>query len=144
MGALPQGGSTAARRRVRRRALSRSAPGDSPALGAWAEELACRHLLDNGLVLLERNYRYRRGEIDLVMRDGATIAFIEVRMRSRDDFGSGAESVDERKQRRVRWTAEHYLQRHGNSRTVCRFDVVSIARDGEAHTLSWIRDAFRP
>jgi putative endonuclease len=117
--------------------------GNSSARGAWAEDLACRHLLDQGLVLLRRNYRCRRGEIDLVMRDGATIAFVEVRMRSRDDFGNGAQSVDQRKQSRVRSTAEHYLLRHANPLSACRFDVVSIGRAGDAHTLTWIRDAFR-
>ncbi len=60
------------------------------------------------------------------MRDGSTIAFIEVRLRNRTDFGSGAESVDARKQTRVSSSAEHYLQRHATLLADCRFDVVSI------------------
>jgi putative endonuclease len=110
--------------------------------GAWAEDLACRHLLDQGLELLTRNYRCRHGEIDLVMRDGSTISFIEVRLRSRTDFGSGAESVDARKQSRVLASAEHFLQRHSSLLAPCRFDVVSIRRSGNTHELEWIRDAF--
>ncbi len=110
--------------------------------GAWAEDLACRHLLDQGLRLVTRNYRCRHGEIDLVMRDGPTIAFIEVRMRNRTDFGSGAESVDARKQVRVLSSAEHYLQRHATLLADCRFDVVSILQSGNTHRLEWIRNAF--
>ena len=114
----------------------------SVARGAWAEELACRHLLDQGLRLVTRNYRCRHGEIDLVMRDGSTIAFIEVRLRNRTDFGSGAESVDARKQARLLSSAEHYLQRHATLLADCRFDVVSILQCGNTRQLEWIRNAF--
>lgn len=76
------------------------------------------------------------------MRDGDTIAFVEVRMRSRLDFGSGAESVDARKRSRILATAEHYLQRHASLLAGCRFDVVSIHRRAGAHRITWIRDAF--
>ncbi|MEE9265768.1 MAG: YraN family protein [Gammaproteobacteria bacterium] len=110
--------------------------------GAWAENLACQHLLDHGLRLVTRNYRCRHGEIDLVMRDGSTIAFIEVRLRNRTDFGSGAESVDARKQARLLSSAEHYLQRHATLLTDCRFDVVSILQCGNTQQLDWIRNAF--
>jgi len=112
------------------------------ARGAWAEDLACQHLLAQGLRLVTRNYRCRHGEIDLVMRDAATIAFVEVRLRSRTDFGSGAESVDARKQARLLSSAEHYLQRYATLLADCRFDVVSIRRSGNGHQLEWIRHAF--
>ena len=110
--------------------------------GAWAEDLACKHLIDHGLRLIARNYRCRHGEIDLVMRDGKTIAFIEVRLRNRIDYGSGAESVDARKQLRLVSSAEHYLQRHANLLAKCRFDVVSILELDNTHRLQWIRNAF--
>ena len=110
--------------------------------GAWAEDLACRHLLDQGLRLLNRNYRCRHGEIDLVMQEATTIAFVEVRLRSRTNFGSGAESVDARKQARLLSSAEHYLQRHATLLTDCRFDVVSIRRSGNSHQIELIRHAF--
>ena len=112
------------------------------ARGAWAEDLACRHLLDQGLRLLSRNYRCRHGEIDLVMQDASTIAFVEVRLRSRTNFGSGAESVDARKQTRLLSSAEHYLQRRATLLADCRFDVVSIRRSGNTHLIEWIRHAF--
>ncbi len=110
--------------------------------GAWAEDLAYRHLLDQGLRLVTRNYRCRHGEIDLIMRDGPTIVFVEVRLRNRTDFGSGAESVDARKQARVSSSAEHYLQRHATLLADCRFDVVSILQSGDTYRLDWIRNAF--
>jgi putative endonuclease len=110
--------------------------------GAWAEDLACRYLQDHGLRLATRNYRCRHGEIDLVMQDGSTIIFVEVRLRSRTDFGSGAESVDSRKQARVLSSAEHYLQRHATLLAPCRFDVVSILKKSNTHQLEWIRNAF--
>lgn len=111
-------------------------------LGARAEELACRHLRDRGLRVLTRNYRCRHGEIDLVMEDGLRIVFVEVRLRRRPDFGSGADSVGRVKQRRILASAEHYLQRHATLDASCRFDVVSIDRHGDGHRLRWIRAAF--
>lgn len=110
--------------------------------GARAEDLACEHLVSHGLSLVTRNYRCRHGEIDLVMRDGNAIAFIEVRLRNRTDYGSGAESVDARKQARLVSCAEHYLQRHASLLAKCRFDVVSILESNNTHSLKWIRNAF--
>ncbi len=112
------------------------------ARGTWAEDLACRHLTDHGLRLIARNYRCRHGEIDLIMRDGAVIAFVEVRFRSRIDFGSGVESVDARKRARLLSSAEHYLQRHATLQVDCRFDVVSILKSRNTHQLNWLRNAF--
>ncbi len=116
------------------------------ALGAGAEESACCHLLDRGLRLIARNYRCRYGEIDLIMCDdsdnSSTIVFVEVRMRSRTDFGSGAQSVDSRKQGRLLRSAEHYLKRHATLLARCRFDVVSIHRAGNEHRINWIQNAF--
>jgi putative endonuclease len=120
------------------------------ALGTGAEESACRYLLDRGLRLIARNYRCRYGEIDLIMGDdsgngstnGSTIVFVEVRMRSRTDFGSGAQSVDSRKQRRILRSAEHYLKRRATLLARCRFDVVSIHRAGNEHRINWIQNAF--
>ena len=117
-------------------------PSAPAARGAWAEDLACRHLIDKGLRLLQRNYRCRHGEIDLVMREGRTIIFVEVRLRSRTDYGSGAESVDTRKQARIFSSAEHYLQRHATLVAKCRFDVVSILKIGGTYELDWIKNAF--
>jgi putative endonuclease len=118
--------------------------------GRLAEDFACRFLQQRGLRLLERNYHCRRGEIDLVMKEDECIVFVEVRYRGNPRFGSGAESVDHRKQARLIATAQHYLHSHRRSADApCRFDVVSIslAADGgepsRAQPVQWIRDAFQ-
>ena len=74
------------------------------------------------------------------MRDGEHLVFVEVRYRSRSDFGGAAASVTAAKQARLALAAQHYLQRHGD-RAPCRFDVVALAPDQPPH---WIRDAFQP
>lgn len=110
--------------------------------GHEAEDAACAHLARHGLGLLARNYRSPWGEIDLVMQDGATLVFVEVRYRGNRDFGTPAETVDSGKQARLRATAEHYLQHtRGASRKACRFDIVAIA-GGPDGGLDWLRNAF--
>jgi putative endonuclease len=108
------------------------------ARGQDAERSACAYLERRGLVLVERNFRTRRGEIDLVMRQGRDLVFIEVRYRSNHRFGGGLESVDAAKRRRLIAAAQEYLQRHGN-RCAARFDVVAMDADGR---IDWIRNAF--
>ncbi|NLO79422.1 MAG: YraN family protein [Xanthomonadaceae bacterium] len=106
--------------------------------GESAERRAERYLRAQGLRLLDRNYRSPHGEIDLIMQDGATLVFVEVRLRSNPRFGSGADSIDHRKRQRLLRTAEHYLQRQRRI-PACRFDVVSLDGTGKIH---WIPDAF--
>ena len=84
---------------------------DSNKTGQQAEESAYHYLKTQGLVLVERNYNSPRGEIDLIMQDNNTTVFIEVRYRSNNWFGSGAESVDQHKQQKLLATAVHYLQK---------------------------------
>jgi putative endonuclease len=105
--------------------------------GDAAEERAARFLERKGLRLVARNYRTRQGEIDLIVQEGSVLVFVEVRMRSANRFGDGAESVDWRKQRRLVAAARHYLMRLGRE-PACRFDVVSL--EGDEPT--WIRGAF--
>ncbi len=107
--------------------------------GQSAETVARRHLEKAGLSLIERNFRSRQGEIDLVMRDGDTLVFVEVRYRRQDRFGTGAESVDRRKRMRLVRAAQYYLLKHpADAERPCRFDVVSLAPS----RVDWIRDAF--
>jgi len=112
--------------------------------GPWAEDLACRRLLQSGLTLLARNYRCGSGELDLVLRDSGAVVFVEVRFRGRGDYGTSAESVDLRKQRRLVRTARHYLHRHPHeNRTSVRFDVVLVDGEPARPTIEWIRNAFQ-
>ena len=119
---------------------------DSPvhlSRGREAEELACDHLRQQGLRVAERNYRSPHGEIDLIMQERDTLVFVEVRYRSNADFGTPAETVDRRKQARLRATAEHYLQNTPRaSKKACRFDIVAITGDGENRDIRWLRDVF--
>ncbi|UHD18906.1 YraN family protein [Thiocapsa bogorovii] len=87
---------------------------------------------------IARNHRCRFGEIDLVMRDGETLVFVEVRYRRSDRFGSPAETVDRRKQQRLTAAASHYLQAHPTV-LPCRFDVVAVSGGDR---IEWIKNAF--
>lgn len=115
----------------------------SCARGAAAEDAALRFLQSRGLALLQRNYRCRRGEIDLVMHDGPSLVFVEVRARESDAYGGAAASIGRGKQRRVVAAARHFLMTHpGESRRPARFDVVAISGDDGENSLRWIRAAF--
>jgi len=107
--------------------------------GGAAEDLAARYLEDRGLVIVDRNWRCRAGEIDLVARDGATLVFVEVRLRTSAAFGGAAASVDAHKQRRFLRAARAYLSGRGD--TPCRCDVVALDRLDPSR-VEWIRDAF--
>ncbi len=114
------------------------------ARGRAIEDIAARTLERDGLRIVRRNYLCRVGEIDLVMRDGATLVFVEVRYRRSDSHGAGAESVDRRKQRRIARAASHYLQRHHDGdEPPCRFDVVCVSGDPASPRIDWIPDAFQ-
>lgn len=127
-------------------------PPDRAALGRAAEDLAARHLEAQGAEVLLRNFRRRTGELDLVARHEGIVLVVEVRLRSRDDFGGGAASVDARKQRRLVRTTQQLLQsRPDLARLPLRFDVVVVTPDGAARSmatatagwkLEWIRHAF--
>lgn len=121
-------------------------PENTTVLGRRAEDVACQHLEAHGLRLLERNYRCRAGEIDLVMLDGATLVLVEVRSRSTSAHGDAASTVGARKQRRFIRAARHLLlTRPDYRRLAARFDVVAIdsGGSGEPPRITWIRDAFR-
>ena len=117
------------------------AAGPSPkARGDAAEDLALAHLRAAGLVLVTRNYRTPGrggGEIDLVMRDGATLVFVEVRRRRNARHGGAIASVGWVKQRRIVFAARHFLLRWG-APPPCRFDIVGV-EDGRC---TWVRAAF--
>ena len=109
--------------------------------GKDAEHLALRHLEQHGLRLLAQNWLCKRGELDLVMLDGDTVVFVEVRYRKHAAWGGALESVDARKRQRLILAAELFLQRESRwGRQPCRFDVVAI---GPGDTgLNWLRNAF--
>jgi putative endonuclease len=113
-------------------------PESGQVIGSTKEEQALRYLEQRGLRLVARNYRCRQGEIDLVMRDGDCLAFVEVRYRKSTGFGSPAETVTPSKQRRIICAARHYLQHHPTG-SDCRFDILAIT--GTVR-VEWLKNAF--
>ena len=113
----------------------------APSPGAIAETLAEQFLIRKGLKPVQRNFRCRGGEIDLIMKDGSGLVFVEVRLRTNKSFAGAAESIAGRKQQRVMLAAQHYLAALGST-PPCRFDVIALdALD--AARIEWIRDAFQ-
>ena len=110
-----------------------------PHRGAEAEAMAAAFLEQRGLRVLERNYRCRLGEIDLVARDGDTTVFVEVRQRASNAFGGAAASITAKKRMRIVRAARFYLSRL-EATPACRFDALLV--EGDPPRIDWIRDAF--
>jgi putative endonuclease len=112
--------------------------------GRQFELMACNWLRHKGCKLVTRNYHCRFGEIDLIKRDGEHLVFVEVRYRDQPGWGSVLESVDHRKQQRIRLTAGNFLQRNSAMQSLaCRFDVLGMYRDRSGSLLhEWVKDAF--
>ena len=107
-------------------------------LGSQYECMAAEYLEKQGVVILEKNYQARQGEIDLIGKDRDYLIFVEVKYRRNADSGVPAEAVTLQKQRHIRMTAQYYLYSRRYGDIPCRFDVVSIL----AQEIQWIKDAF--
>lgn len=110
--------------------------------GRLAEDQALEFLREAGLKLLDRNYRSRYGEIDLIMEEGRTVVFVEVRYRRTDRYGSAAESVNPRKQSRLTLTAAGFLKERRLNRPA-RFDVAALSPGPDGVSIVWIKGAFQ-
>lgn len=108
--------------------------------GPGAEQLASAFLQQKGLRLIDKNYRTRYGEIDLIMSDGSELVFVEVRLRRNAFFGGGADSVTQKKRLRIVAAAKQYLQSYPRM-PACRFDVIAL-NALDANHIEWIRNAF--
>ena len=108
-------------------------------LGNQAEKVALSYLEQHGLTLIKKNYQTRFGEIDLIMQDGKSIVFVEVRLRKNNVFGGASESITQAKQRKIAKVAEQFLQHHGNQ--ACRFDAIVMDK-AEIQHIQWIKHAF--
>ncbi|WP_078038603.1 YraN family protein [Oribacterium sp. C9] len=108
--------------------------------GQHSEDIAASYLKKNGYIILERNWRFHKNEIDIIARDGSCLVFVEVKARKSSLHGFGCEAVDRRKQMLIRKVAEAYLifKHHSLTGIPCRFDVISI--DGGA--ISLFKNAF--
>jgi putative endonuclease len=115
--------------------------------GEDAEAACCAHLKSHGLKLIDSNFSCRHGEIDLIMCDKNMLVFVEVRFRKNNFFGGGLESITTAKQRKLRKTAELFLQQNTHYENA-RFDVVSMSKNNQtnegkqAYRFDWIQNAF--
>lgn len=110
--------------------------------GSEGEELAAAYLEKEGLKILEQNYRFERGEIDLIAEEGGEIVFIEVKARKSKEYGDPEDSITPQKEERIRAVAEGYLFEHQIEGRPCRFDVVAIEYQNGKPTIRHIRNAF--
>lgn len=107
--------------------------------GQLAEDQACQFLEKKGLSLVEKNYRCRTGEIDLIMQDQDALVFVEVRYRAKSDYGSALDSVDHNKIQKLISAANHYVAKHQPDRPM-RFDVIGFDASLKP---KWISNAFQ-
>ncbi len=118
-------------------------PSPRSRLGRSAEILAAAELGRRGYQIVASNYRCRRGEIDLICRDGDCLVFVEVRCKRSGGYGTPAESITQSKIDKLYATAQQYLIDGNLGDVACRFDVVEVvAEDGKLVVRDVIRDAF--
>ena len=111
-------------------------------LGRMGEDVAAKILKGAGYRIIERNYRCRGGEIDIVALDGKTVVFVEVKTRSSEEYGPPQLAVDGRKQRQLTRAAMTYLKEKRLLTWSARFDVVGIVVRGKSHEVEHIKNAF--
>ncbi len=112
-------------------------------MGNASEKIALEYLISHGYRLLQRNFTCKAGEIDLIVQNDDTLAFVEVRSRTGTAYGAPSETVNRKKQDKVRKTAKYYLYCNPQlEKYYCRFDVVSIVWQHGKAKIEWIPDAF--
>ena len=111
-------------------------------IGKSGEDLAVRYLKKQGYTIVERNYRQRIGEIDIIARDNECLVFIEVKTRRSKRYGSPFEAVDSRKQHQISRVALEYITRYQYEEMEARFDVVAVQFDGGSSTIELMKNAF--
>ena len=110
--------------------------------GAAGEALAAQFLEQQGLKILSRNFRFERGEIDIVAEDGDELVFVEVKARRTNAFGEPEDAVTPQKQEQIQHVAEGYLLEHNIRDHSCRFDVVAIVFQQGKAKINHIKNAF--
>jgi putative endonuclease len=110
--------------------------------GTEGENLAAQFLEKKGYSILERNYRFGRGEIDLVAKEGQELVFVEVKSRHSQQYGAPEESVTLAKEAQLKKVAEGYLYEHNIENQSCRFDIVTITYQRGAPVLRLIHNVF--
>jgi len=107
--------------------------------GERSEQQACNYLLKQGLQLIDKNFRCKQGEIDLIMQDLQTLVIVEVRFRKSKQYGGALESITAKKQSRIIATTQYYILTH-KIKSAIRFDVITLSNDTD---INWIKNAFQ-
>jgi putative endonuclease len=115
---------------------------DTRARGTEGEDLAVAYLEERGYRIHKRNYRFGRGEIDIVAQDGETLVFVEVKARRSTSFGTPEEAVTVQKRRQIRKIAGGYLFERRIADRECRFDVIAVDYEGGKPVVRHIEQAF--
>lgn len=110
-------------------------------LGPWGEEMACKHLIAQGYQVLHRNFRFKKSEIDIIVRKGQTIVAVEVKTRTGTIVGSPFQAINKSKQRHLIAGINHYVQLL-NEPIEVRMDAISIIKQGDNISIDHIMDAF--
>lgn len=112
--------------------------------GQVTENYAEQYLSKQGLILIERNFHSRQGEIDLIMLDGDTYVFIEVKYRKSKEFGGAIAAVSASKQKKIKYCITFYLHQSdiNEYNTPCRIDVVALEGDITQPDVTWLKNAF--
>lgn len=112
--------------------------------GSSTEAFAAQYLASQGLQLVDKNIHCRQGEIDLVMRDGETYVFIEVKYRKNNNFGGALAAVSYAKQQKIKHCVTFYLHQAGLNEynTPCRCDVIALTGDIQQPEVTWLKNAF--
>ncbi len=112
-------------------------------IGRYGEDIAAAWLSEHGYVIVERNYRRRFGEVDIIAKQGEYLVFIEVKTRSSSRFGTPFDAVTMKKQHQLTKIADDYLLNHGQGNTLCRFDVLAVRLEsGKPPRVDVITNAF--
>jgi len=111
-------------------------------VGSTGEVIAEKFLMNNGYRILEKNFYYQHGEVDIIAKDGETLVFVEVKTRRSGRFGAPEEAVTPKKQEILRRTAEGYVILKNLNNVECRFDVVSVSMNNGNATCTLLKDCF--
>lgn len=114
------------------------------AKGDAYEDLACHHLQQAGLTLVTRHFRLGHWEVDLIMKEGATLVFVEVKYRKHQSYGGASQALSQGQIQRLRKAAQAYLQQNKlkEQKTQCRFDLVAITGLPPKQSIDWLKNAF--
>ncbi len=111
--------------------------------GTDKENLACRYLEENNACILDKNFRCRQGEIDIIAKDGRFLCFIEVKYRQNDKYGYAQEAVNRQKRQKICKVSKFYLYSKYKSYDLpVRYDVIAISQTDDILVFNWIKNAF--